>query len=60
MNRPAARAAAVNECGYSVLVEEGRVAENTEDVTIFFSVVRVAAGHVSQAGGLRRAATLAA
>ena len=43
----------VNGCGInSVLVE-------AEDLTLFLSLVRVAAGHVSQAGGFRRAAALA-
>ena len=43
--------------GDSVLVEKGLAAE---DVTMFLSVVRVTAGHVSLAGGFRRAASLAA
>ena len=42
----------------SVLVEEGGLV--AEDATMLFSVVRLAAGRVSQTGGFQRAAALAA
>ena len=46
--------------GDSVLVEETEERLVAEDVNMLLSVVRVAAGQVSQAGGVRRTAAVAA